>query len=321
MLLLADRNFYGYGLWQAAAGTGADLLWRVKASLHLPVLQPLPDGSWLAHINDPRALAPAAQRPPPPPRQHAPPDAGPLPGITVRVIEFWLTVTADERHCPHRAVPADHHPGRLARLPGSRAGRRLRLAVGDRDRVPRVQDLPARPRPAAWPAPPSWPARNYGPTSSSTRPSAPSSPGRAGARLDPDRTPSPPPCTPSAAPWPSRSPARTRPWPKPKPASSPSSSPNATAASASGRSPSPPRPVPAQPPRPAITARPVHHHHPPPPPGTPRHRRPAETPRRTPTQAPLNSWHSSQRHRCSIVAAGIVAVKPWAGTVPRMPAA
>jgi hypothetical protein len=37
MLLLADRNFYGCRLWTAAAGTGADLLWRVTGSLHLPV--------------------------------------------------------------------------------------------------------------------------------------------------------------------------------------------------------------------------------------------------------------------------------------------
>ncbi len=56
MLLLADRNFYGYQLWNDAARTGADLLWRVKASLHLPVLRELPDGSFLAHVNDPRAV-------------------------------------------------------------------------------------------------------------------------------------------------------------------------------------------------------------------------------------------------------------------------
>jgi len=98
MLLLADRNFYGYGLWKAAAGTGADLLWRVKASLHLPVLQPLPDGSWLAHINDPAALRRRTVRNGHRRRRGStlPPDAGPLPGITVRVIEFWLTVTTDD---------------------------------------------------------------------------------------------------------------------------------------------------------------------------------------------------------------------------------
>ena len=98
MLLLADRNFYSYGLWTAAAGTGADLLWRVKNGMHLPVVQPLPDGSALAHVNDPRAvrarLARNGQR-----RRRGsrlPPETGPLPGITVRVIEFWLTVTAED---------------------------------------------------------------------------------------------------------------------------------------------------------------------------------------------------------------------------------
>src|SRR3984957_14316731 len=34
-LLLADRGFYGYRLWTAAAGTGAHLLWRVKDDVRL----------------------------------------------------------------------------------------------------------------------------------------------------------------------------------------------------------------------------------------------------------------------------------------------
>src|SRR5260370_355147 len=33
MLLLADRNSCSWALWHAAAGTGADLLWRAKASM------------------------------------------------------------------------------------------------------------------------------------------------------------------------------------------------------------------------------------------------------------------------------------------------
>jgi Insertion element 4 transposase N-terminal len=45
-LLLADRNFFGWDAWCAAAGTGAALLWRVRANLRLPVLEVLPDGSW-----------------------------------------------------------------------------------------------------------------------------------------------------------------------------------------------------------------------------------------------------------------------------------
>jgi len=53
-LLLADRNFYSWKDWRAAAGTGAALLWRVKSSLQLPVLEPLPDGSWRSVLVSPR---------------------------------------------------------------------------------------------------------------------------------------------------------------------------------------------------------------------------------------------------------------------------
>jgi hypothetical protein len=53
-LLLADRNFYSWKDWRAAAGTGAALLWRVKSSLGLPVLEPLPDGSCRSVLINPR---------------------------------------------------------------------------------------------------------------------------------------------------------------------------------------------------------------------------------------------------------------------------
>jgi hypothetical protein len=98
MLLLADRNFYGYPLWNAAAGTGADLLWRVKASLHLPVAAELPDGSFLAHISDPRAVQARIRRNGDRRRRGSklPPETGPLPGITVRVIQYVLTVTGQD---------------------------------------------------------------------------------------------------------------------------------------------------------------------------------------------------------------------------------
>jgi hypothetical protein len=50
MLCLADRYFFGYALWQRAAETGADLLWRVKGNLRLPRETVLPDGSYLSTI-------------------------------------------------------------------------------------------------------------------------------------------------------------------------------------------------------------------------------------------------------------------------------
>ena len=52
-LLIADRGFYSWPDWQAAAATGAALLWRVKADLRLPVLELLPDGSYLSLVAKP----------------------------------------------------------------------------------------------------------------------------------------------------------------------------------------------------------------------------------------------------------------------------
>ena len=49
-LLIADRGFYNWPDWRAAAATGAALLWRVKADLRLPVLKLLPDGSYLSVV-------------------------------------------------------------------------------------------------------------------------------------------------------------------------------------------------------------------------------------------------------------------------------
>src|SRR5919112_3041097 len=48
MLCLADRQFFGHALWQEAAATGADLLWRVKRNLRLPREARLADGSCLS---------------------------------------------------------------------------------------------------------------------------------------------------------------------------------------------------------------------------------------------------------------------------------
>jgi hypothetical protein len=50
MLCLADRFFPGYQLWQAAAKTGAELLWRTRQNARLDVDRRLPDGSYLSRI-------------------------------------------------------------------------------------------------------------------------------------------------------------------------------------------------------------------------------------------------------------------------------
>lgn len=73
MLCLADRLFFSYKLWKKAAGTGADLLWRVKGDLRLDMEKRLPDGSYLSHVYPSSAD-----------RRHR------RNGIDVRVIEYRL---------------------------------------------------------------------------------------------------------------------------------------------------------------------------------------------------------------------------------------
>jgi hypothetical protein len=58
-LLLADRNFYSFTDWCTAADTGAALLWRVKASLRLPPLRALSDGSYLTVLVNPKTTGKA----------------------------------------------------------------------------------------------------------------------------------------------------------------------------------------------------------------------------------------------------------------------
>ncbi len=52
MLVLADRGFFSFGLWDEAKATGAELLWRTKAGHILPVDQRLADGSYLSHLHE-----------------------------------------------------------------------------------------------------------------------------------------------------------------------------------------------------------------------------------------------------------------------------
>ena len=78
MLCLADRNFYGFDLWDQARGTGADLLWRIKKNLRLASEERLPDGSYLSRIY-------ACDKD----RRHK------INGIKVRVIDYRLDGVAD----------------------------------------------------------------------------------------------------------------------------------------------------------------------------------------------------------------------------------
>ena len=50
MLCLADRQFFGFELWNLAHATKADLLWRIKKNMRLACDKRLPDGSYQSHI-------------------------------------------------------------------------------------------------------------------------------------------------------------------------------------------------------------------------------------------------------------------------------
>src|SRR3954462_106621 len=78
MLCLADRQFFGHALWQDAAATGADLLWRVKRNLRLPRETRLADGSFLTTVY------PSEKD-----RRHR------TDGVRVRVVEYRLEGVAD----------------------------------------------------------------------------------------------------------------------------------------------------------------------------------------------------------------------------------
>jgi len=104
-LCLADRNLFGFELWNQARSTGADLLWRLKKNLRLPCEKRLPDGSYLSRVY----ASPKEQR-----RRRN--------GVVVRVIEYrlegipgaepvyrLLTTILDHEAGPATDLPALYH--------------------------------------------------------------------------------------------------------------------------------------------------------------------------------------------------------------------
>lgn len=105
MLCMADRNFFSYEMWNNAAATGADLLWRAKTNLILPCIKRFDDGSYLSKIY------PSAKD-----RRH---DDN---GVLVRVIEYklkgvphseplyrLLTTIIDPKQAPANELAALYH--------------------------------------------------------------------------------------------------------------------------------------------------------------------------------------------------------------------
>jgi hypothetical protein len=85
-LLTADRNFYSFGAWDLAAGSGAALLWRAPTQLNLPVVKVLPDGTYLSVLVNPKIRAARRDRIIKAARDGQEPEAGTA--HLVRVIEY-----------------------------------------------------------------------------------------------------------------------------------------------------------------------------------------------------------------------------------------
>ena len=61
-LLTADRGFYSWTAWDTASATGAALVWRAPTQLDLPVVQVLPDGTFLTVLVKPTVRGRRRQR-------------------------------------------------------------------------------------------------------------------------------------------------------------------------------------------------------------------------------------------------------------------
>ncbi len=85
MLVLADRNFFGFKLWRIACATQAKLVWRAKADRKLAVDRRLPDGSYLATVFDSE-------------------DKRRADGQVVRVVEYGLENSATPTERSYRLV-------------------------------------------------------------------------------------------------------------------------------------------------------------------------------------------------------------------------
>ena len=85
MLVMADRNFYGFKLWGQACASGAKLLWRVRSNLILEIEEELPDGSYLSTVYDSK-------------------DRQRKSGVKIRVIDYTLVDSATPVQDSYRLV-------------------------------------------------------------------------------------------------------------------------------------------------------------------------------------------------------------------------
>ena len=97
MLVLADRGFFSYSLWNEYHSSGADLLWRTKRNHVLPVERRFSDGSYLSAIY-----------PSPKDRRHG------TEAVKVRVVEYAIDdrPVAEEEETTYRLLTTVTDPRR-----------------------------------------------------------------------------------------------------------------------------------------------------------------------------------------------------------------
>ena len=97
MLCLADRGFYGFAAWKAAAGSGADLLWRMRSSQRLDPFEVLADGSYLSRVYEVSNCKRRGE------------------GLVVRVIEYQIKDGRDN-DTPYRLITTILDPAVLSAI-------------------------------------------------------------------------------------------------------------------------------------------------------------------------------------------------------------
>lgn len=114
MLILADRGFYGYRLWNDMLDRGADLLFRVSSNIVLPVVETYPDGSYRSVLLDPGIQRQARKRA----ERKARPTDGPhgnlsllqTEGTPCRVIQYHVNGSDDEDNETYRLITSIADP-------------------------------------------------------------------------------------------------------------------------------------------------------------------------------------------------------------------
>jgi hypothetical protein len=105
MMIVADRGYYAFDLWQQFLVTGAGLLWRVPAGIKLPVLDVLPDGSYLSEVNNKKTRSGAYRIP-----LSAVTDPRDATHLPVRVVEYTVSGGEGEESETFRLITSILNP-------------------------------------------------------------------------------------------------------------------------------------------------------------------------------------------------------------------